>query len=585
MNVKKKINYLLQLIMLIYFILLLVVSSVACYNSYLRKKEQLLSAANLVLDRIDQQYSDILDNFWQVYMPFFEKGSTSFPILSNYFSADTSKELSPLEKKELTTILKQLKTRDSRIQWIGIHSEARDMNYILNGEILTSYADDFPFSDQFSTKRYEMNIFPSYDQNFSAAPTFTICGGSPTGMECGHIILGYSLNNFLQEAQSTLSDISSIRYGIISNGQCIFDSFETYDSILTTIPSASEQNVILLNGIKYYVKYCTSGNRLSYSFYLIPLQDLFLHSHLETPMILGISLIFAIVSFLIHYFINKSVNKEIEIIRKGVSQMAVTDCTLELPTSFYQKGLPEIAQNINQINTRLNENIRKAYYFELKQKDAQMAELQTAFNPHFLYNTLEMLRSKSYNNGDHETASLISQLSSFFRGLINAKTFISLGEELACSNRYLTLLNARYGDNVDIIFNISGDLLQYGIIKNVFQIILENYFVHGYDANKTNNTLSFTGVSLDENRMQFIIADNGRGISSEQLAQLNQRIQEPIRHGDPSYGLKNLNQRIKLFYGPDYGLHITSNIESGMVVTIVLAKITLEEYEEKNRLL
>ena len=425
-----------------------------------------------------------------------------------------------------------------------------------------------------------MSIFPSYDTEISSTPTFAICGGSPPGMESGHIIIGYTLNNFLQETQLNLTDISSVRYCITSNEQLIFDSEETYNPELATIPAALNSNSIVLDGIKYYVKCQISGDNRSHTFYLIPMRDLFLSSHHETPMILSISLIFAVVSIFIHYSINKMVDKEVEIIRQGVSQMAVTDSNLELPTSFYQKGLPEIAQNINKINMRLNENIQKAYYFELKQRDAQLAELQTAFNPHFLYNTLEMLRSKSYTNGDHETAALISQLSSFFRGLINAKTFISLGEELAFSNRYLTLLNARYGDNVDVVFNVSGDLLQYGIIKNVFQIIIENYFIHGYDAQKDDNKLIFTGVSLDKNRMQFTIEDNGHGITPENLKQLNKRIAEPIRHGDKSYGLKNLNQRIKLFYGPNCGLQITSGQKSGLVVTITLSKITLAEYEK-----
>lgn len=240
-------------------------------------------------------------------------------------------------------------------------------------------------------------------------------------------------------------------------------------------------------------------------------------------MILSIAVFFAGISFLILLFMNRSIAKEVTVIREGLDQIADNNLSYRLPTDFQQGGLPEIAQNINEMSARLNENIQKAYYFELKQKDAQLAELQTAFNPHFLYNTLEMLRSKSFSNGDIETADLISQLSALFRGFINAKTFISLKEELNFSNRYFTLLSARYGDMVE---------------------------------------------------------DNGSGMTDEALQELNQQIAQPIRHGDKSYGLKNLNQRLKLFCGPDYGLWLSHSEKGGLCVQIKLKKLRVEDYEK-----
>ena len=182
-------------------------------------------------------------------------------------------------------------------------------------------------------------------------------------------------------------------------------------------------------------------------------------------------------------------------------------------------------------------------------------------------------------NGDEETAELISQLSALFRGFINAKPFISLKEELALGSRYLTLLNARYGDQVRTSYDIANELLQYGIIRNVFQILIENYFVHGFRAEQTDSRICFTGRSLSEEDMVFYVEDNGAGMTREELQHLNARIQNPIRHGESSYGLKNLNQRLKLFYGPGYGLHIAAGNNGGIRIEITMKKMFVEEYE------
>ena len=212
-----------------------------------------------------------------------------------------------------------------------------------------------------------------------------------------------------------------------------------------------------------------------------------------------------------------------------------------------------------------------------------MAELQATFNPHFLYNTLEMLRNKCYSNGDSQTAGLIANLASIFRSFIGAKTFVTFREELAFSKKYLSLLIARYGDLVSFRYDFDSALLNYGIIRNVFQLLIENYFVHGFDANRPDNEIEFMGTFLDEDNIQLLVKDNGYGMTEEEVVVLNQKIEEPIRHSRENFGLKNLNQRLKLFYGPSYGLHIEKNESGGITVFIKIRKMTVEEYEENRK--
>lgn len=596
MNAKKNrrtgqtINRLFLLMILIYVIMLLIISAIACWYSYQEKKRQILSSVNMTMSYMEQEYADILDNFWQAYMPIYEKNSAISPIFQEYFTFSETEDLSPVQKRDLSEALQQMKTRDSRIQWIGLYSPHRQFNYLQKSgstgvEILV---EAFPYYKELLEASSVMEIHHTeiMDNGTGTAHMFAISGNAPVEMGPGRIIIGYSLNEFQRSADSSLSGLTSERFYLTAGEQLIFDSSGSYDTDTIVFPEKEGKGSVTSGGKRLYVESAMAGNNRSFVSCSMSRLEILRRSHRDTPLILSITIVFTLLALLVHNLMNRSVAKEVAVIKEGLDQIAENNLEYRLPTQFKQSGLPEIAHNINEMSFRLNEHIQKSYYFELKQKDAQLAELQATFNPHFLYNTLEMLRSKSYSNGDMETSALISQLSALFRGFINAKTFITIREELAFSNRYFSLLNARYGNSVKVQYNIPGELLDYGIIRNVFQLTIENYFVHGFRAGRDgDNLIRFTGESVDEASMLFCVEDNGIGMSSQEMEQLNKKIEEPIRHGEKSYGLKNLNQRLKLFYGPDFGLHVFPGNGCGLRVEIRIRKLTVAEYEaEKDSL-
>lgn len=578
---KKSINRLFLIMMIIYFILLFFISSIACYYAYNKNKQHLLSTLNIPLSYMQQEYIDIIDNFWRVYMPIYQNNAGVSNTLQNYFSHNVT-NLTPFEEKNLSEAMQQMLIEDSRIQWIGLFSDFRQTNYVLSKSTsgIQTMNNDFPYLKNLSLKSSATEIYgTTANTDFSYHNIFAICGNAPTGS--GKIIVGYSLNEFVQNSKINISDLSSVRYYITDAEQIIFDSDDKYITSETYFPQKVYEGIIEVNDEKKYVKSLFAGSNTSFISYTISRKEFFIAAHKDTPLILSISIVFFLLAFAVHYFIDKSVSKEVSVIQEGLRKITRNNFDSPLPTDFQQTGLPEIAENINEISRKLDANIKRAYYFEIKQRDAQLAELQATFNPHFLYNTLEMLRSKSYANGDSETADLISQFSSLFRSFIGAKTFITIKEELAFCGRYLTILNARYGNVVHVHYDISSELLNYGIIRNVFQLIIENYFIHGLQPEKGNNRLWFIGKSIDTKTMLFQIEDNGIGMSDLKLSKLNQQISEPIRHGEKSYGLKNLNQRLKIFYGPDCGLTIFHGQNGGLCIQIKLLKIGIDDYQKQ----
>lgn len=583
------INRLFLVLYLIYFSFLLVIGSVACYFSYREKHEEIISSLDLAFTQIDQEYSDILQNFWQAYMPIYEKDSTAYSVFHSYFSHEKAGDLSPLERFTLIDVLNQMRIRDSRILWVGLYSDNRDTNYVLYSDTtsLQVIGDDFPYLKQMQNKTSQMEIYGTSDTSAdSYAASFAICGGVPNGMGPGKIIIGYSLQKIYSICEESPASIP-YQFAFVSNGEVIFHYQSDIEESFF-IPNTVDRGIQADNtGKKFYIHCENSGDNLTTLSYSISQHDLFFTSLYRTPTILLLLFSFAALALTMHLLLSHAITKEIGVIKNGLQMLSQDKLNYRLPTKFQQNGLPEIAENINAMSDKLNENIKKAYYFELKQKDAQLAELQATFNPHFLYNTLEMLRSKSYANGDEETSELIAQLSALFRGFINAKTFISIREELAFANRYLNLLNARYGNSVEVSYDIDGDLLDLGIIRNVFQLLIENFFIHGFNSKNDSNELRFYGVSIDDSTMLLTVEDNGYGMSDADLEALNKSINSPIRHGEKSYGLKNLNQRIKLFYGSDCGMTITSANGGGLHIELRLKKIRVSDYEDykKNQLL
>jgi len=587
MKPKNKMNKLFLLMTSVFSILLLAVSSAACYYAYVEKKSQILSSMDMAYSSMTQEYENIINNYWQVYMPLFSGSSSDNGIFHRYFTVAKADDLTPVDKLTLAKSLEQMSVRDNRIAWIALYSDNRADNYIkYTSDSAVKVLDAaFPYLPDMKSKTTQMEIYGARDivTRFGTEKTFAICGGVPAGMGGGKILIGYHLNTFEKISNFQMDSVPSVRFSIWSADQLLFDSKGEYHADSIFPPSGVQKGLTPFKGDKLYVRSDYSGNNTSIIAYTASWADIFKAANKDTYWILSITFAFMFFSLLVHTGMNRSVSREVSVIRKGLKIIAGNRLDFRLPTNFKQGGLPEIARHINDMSATLDDNIKKAYYFELKQKDAQLAQLQATFNPHFLYNTLEMLRSKSYAGGDEDTAALIADLASIFRGFIGAKSFVTLKEELAFSKKYLALLSARYGDKVRITYDIESPLLNYGVIRNSFQILIENYFVHGFNTEGTDNRIRIIGKSIDESNMLLAMEDNGFGMSDSDIAALNEKIGDPIQHGNESYGLKNLNQRLKLFYGPEYGLHIQGNDDGGLTVQMKLYKMRVEDYEEQKR--
>lgn len=212
--------------------------------------------------------------------------------------------------------------------------------------------------------------------------------------------------------------------------------------------------------------------------------------------------------------------------------------------------------------------IKEKYADELEKERLEISMLQMQINPHFLYNTLESISMMAEINDDLEAANMAASLGRIMRYSLGSQSeFVLLSEEIYCLNEYIQLQKERLS-NVEFDEHIDYTLYEQKTIRLLLQPIVENAITHGMNQIRTGGLISITG-SYDGSNIVLEVSDNGKGMSKQDEQLLNDYINGK-NTALSSIGLKNVNKRIKLYFGEAYGLHIRSEQGRGTSVVITL---------------
>ena len=204
--------------------------------------------------------------------------------------------------------------------------------------------------------------------------------------------------------------------------------------------------------------------------------------------------------------------------------------------------------------------------------ESQLAALQSQINPHFLFNTLNMMYVQSTDSlgYDHALPQMILDTSSLIRYALNPEKMVLLETELSYTDIYLSILNQRYDNHLKIVRNINPDTLRAQVPRLFIQPIIENAVFHGFSNQRNTecilNIRCYPQISPDETDGQFItveIRDNGKGISEKKLDELRQSLKQDAITSSKNIGLRNVVQRMNLTYADQFSLTIESTLEKG----------------------
>ena len=222
----------------------------------------------------------------------------------------------------------------------------------------------------------------------------------------------------------------------------------------------------------------------------------------------------------------------------------------------------------------LLENVRKE---QEAQHLTELQLIQAQVNPHFLYNTLDTIVWLVEGGMEQDAVDMITSLSVFFRtSLSKGKDIIPLSEEERHTLSYLEIQQSRYRDILEFEINIPAELDNIMVPKLTLQPLAETALYHGIKNKRGKGKILIEGFDLGED-MMLRVTDNGQGMTPERLHE----VQEAIRTGERAgFGLAAVSERIALYYGPGYGLKISSTEGEGTVMEVYMAKKIMSTNEE-----
>jgi two-component system sensor histidine kinase YesM len=246
-----------------------------------------------------------------------------------------------------------------------------------------------------------------------------------------------------------------------------------------------------------------------------------------------------------------------------------------LVTSENANEIAELGLSFNIMIGKIKELLNSKVEEQENLKKAEFRALQAQINPHFLYNTLDTIVWMAEARQNDQVIEIVSALSRFFRiSLSKGKDWITIQEEIERTRSYLTIQKIRYRDILDYTIEVDKTILAGTTLKLILQPLVENAIYHGIKNKRRGGTVAVRAYQKDEDNVLFEVEDNGIGMIPYRLEKIRARLK-----GNPSninlddrtgFGLKNVNQRIKLYYGKEYGLSIQSQYNGGTRVTLII---------------
>ena len=286
---------------------------------------------------------------------------------------------------------------------------------------------------------------------------------------------------------------------------------------------------------------------------------------------------------LINSYISSRITAPIEELEKSVN--ALEEGALD--TEVYQGGSYEIqhlGRSIGDMAKRIQALMEDIVAEHESKRKSEFDTLQSQINPHFLYNTLDIIVWMIENEQKQEAVKVVTALARFFRiSLSRGKSIIPVKDELEHVRSYLMIQQMRFKNKFTYDIQAEQEVLSLASLKLMLQPLVENAIYHGMEFMDGDGEILIK-VFIQEERLRFIIEDNGLGMTKEQVqGLLTEKKHSSSRRGS-GIGVKNVNERIRLYFGEEYGLFIRSEPDEGTAVEICLPALpfdSLAEGEEK----
>lgn len=313
----------------------------------------------------------------------------------------------------------------------------------------------------------------------------------------------------------------------------------------------------------------------SFDLYIVNLVDkkLVMKNLIDTKAIIFISITIVSIALFIVFLISRRLTKSLTNLVKQISNMPKYDFDQYVTVSGSYETR-ELANTFNYMLDELHDYVEELMETQKKQRKAELAALQQQINPHFLYNTLASIKIMVEQGNKENAGETIRALISLLQNTVgNISETISVEQELMNMKNYAFINQMRYGQRIKVNYYISPDCLAFQLPKLIIQPFIENAFFHGF--NKKSDGYIHIMIAQEGEKLVCEVVDNGDGMQVNREHRLPSH--KSKRQLFSGIGVNNVNDRIKLLYGKEYGVAITSQIGKGTRVKIHLPLIQPKE--------
>lgn len=400
--------------------------------------------------------------------------------------------------------------------------------------------------------------------------------------DLGVIVINVKAENLEHLWMDTKSTSGSRFYLIDEKSRIIYSDFSNeldidIHEVLNDNEKFSNKSIKTqtISGMTNYLISSVSGISSWTGITIIPKEQLLSYKQYMWRITFISTFLVIILSIIAAVWIATSITGPLNQLNEKMRQVGAGNLDIDIDIRGGEVG--EISMTAQKMLNEIKNLIRRIYEQEAEKREVEMLALQSQINPHFLYNTINVIKWMAHMQGVTGIENALENLTSLLYYTFRKEgDFVSIKEEMQFIEDYIAILNLRYYNKFAIEYDIQEEVYQYLTLKFLLQPIIENAVFHGFEGLKERG-LIYISIYKWEDQIIFKIQDNGVGMEKEDIESILQKNEEKRKNRFNSIGIPNINKRLKLHFGETHGLSIRSEKGWGTLVTIATPAIKFDE--------
>ncbi|WP_339372296.1 cache domain-containing sensor histidine kinase [Paenibacillus elgii] len=406
-----------------------------------------------------------------------------------------------------------------------------------------------------------------------------------TGETLGIVIINVDLDNFVSlftvRSKGSVLLLDRQNQIIKSSGEAPFSDIEQVSQELKLYGTQKGYNVIGAAGGKRYMVNYYNLNRLDWTVVsVIPYEDVMNSTSSLKNKVLTFNYIVFGLFLLSSVALILYITNPLKLLIRDLKKKKIGIYSLGTKEIEYSNDVNGIVKSFDHLFKRIDELVQKVMEEQKREQELKYEALKAQINPHFLFNTLNIIKWTAMMNGAANASNMIADLGRLLEvSMKKGEEEITLKEEMQLLQAYMNIQNARYNDSFELVFDIDPQLERHKIMKLLLQPVVENGILHGLKNKRSGGRIEIR-AGLHKGRLRIDVADNGDGMTTHRIAEIFDEAGERQghRHKFSGIGLRNIHDRLRLKYGEPFGLYIASIPGQGTTVSVTVpAELGTEE--------